>query len=141
MAPNGKNGKKKARQKPVRTGKAPIEKDPGNGQFLAGNNGGGGRPKGSLDFMAVAREKAKETGENLRDILWDTFMAAVQQAKDGDIAAARAVWDRLCGGIERSPLVAVQVNSNGPPIPPVVDLEETARKLVELVEEKKADGC
>ena len=140
MAPNGKNGKKKARQKRAKTGKAPIAKDPENGRFLPGNNGGG-RPKQSFEFMAVAREKALETGENLKDILWDTFMAVVKEAKTGDVAAANAVWNRLCGAVEKSPLLAVQINANGPPIPPVVDLEETARKLVELVEEKKADGC
>ena len=78
------------------------------GQFVKGNPGGPGNP--SAAAVARNRQALLEAVEpaQLRAIV----LTLVQQALDGDVAAARLVLDRLCGKLEPStttaPVVAVQ---------------------------------
>ena len=103
MSKNGKNRKK--------TGTTGVEKSKKNGQFLAGNNGGSGRPKGSIDFMTsfniwaeTQKMTAGEAAQKLIQKLWDMAF------NDGNMKAFQILAERVFGGIDRGPLLAMQIN-------------------------------
>jgi hypothetical protein len=77
------------------------------GQFVVGNKGGPGNPAAA----AVARNRAALLEAVEPDKLKAIVLSLVQQALDGDVAAARLVLERLCGKPEAStttPTVAIQ---------------------------------
>lgn len=80
------------RDYPAETG---CDRGPG-GQFARGNAIGrtGGRPA-KLDFRAVVERKARETGVDLADELWQILVAQTELAKGGSTRAAAFVFDLL----------------------------------------------
>lgn len=107
MASNGKKAKNNQRK----TGATGVEKSKKNGQFLAGNNGGSGRPKGSINFMTsftvwaeTQKMTAGEAAEKLVAKLWDMAF------NEGEMKAFQILADRVFGGIERGALLAMQIN-------------------------------
>ena len=110
-----------------------------DGRFAKGTRPGPGRPKGSVDLIRVARRRARETGQNLADIVWEAIQGLRGAACDGDAAAAKILLDRLCGPVEKSGdvtvNVATQVNA-GPPPPPTAELGAYLGRLVEVAREQ-----
>lgn len=116
------------------------------GRFLPGHVGTGGlpagRPPGALDFVAICRQRSRDQGIDLADLLWAVarrlFVRATQG--DGDVQAARLIVERLCGAVEKGSGVEVLVDNRqvnvkpGPPIPPT---RELGRYLAELADVSK----
>jgi len=106
------------------------------GLFLPGNPGGPGRPKGSIDFMATIREFAKKEGLDVRQMVWEAGLAMFQKAKEGDATAAKLVFDRACGVIEKGVDVDVNVTnvnaSIGPTPPTESDMGRYIKRLTEV---------
>ena len=104
MASNGKKPKKKP-------GKTGVEKSEKDGRFLAGNNGGPGRPKTSLNFMTRFGEWAAKNDMTTEQAAlkpiqkrWDMGV------NEGDMTALKLLAERVFGGIDRGPLLAMQIN-------------------------------
>ena len=127
-------------------------RDPSSGRFLSGSSGNpAGRPK-ALDLRAIAEKKAKESGVDLETALWEVVVGLLERAKAGDAAASKVVLDRLCGPLDRGPLVGVQVNNDvihaelvdannprglpGPPMPRGRKLVKWLRDFADLGEER-----
>lgn len=64
-----------------------------NGQFAKGNTFGQGRPRSDLAREVREAIRAAVTPSDVREII----AALVAKAKGGDVSAANAVLDRLCG--------------------------------------------
>ena len=133
---------------PDKQGVSGNGRDPSTGRFLSGFTGNpAGRPK-ALDLRAIAEKKAKENGVDLEVALWEVVVGLLERARAGDAAASKVVLDRLCGPLDRGPLVGVQVNNNdvihpelvdannprGAPGPPVPEGPALAKWLLEYAE-------
>ena len=108
-----------------------------NGDFAKGNPGGPGRPRGSLDFMTIARELAKKTGEPVEDAVETCLSSLKELAAEKDVPAIKTLLDRLCGPQEKGPTVNVGVDARtaiavGPPVPEGKDFGEYIRKLTSV---------
>ncbi|MCB9868201.1 MAG: hypothetical protein H6816_16385 [Phycisphaerales bacterium] len=123
---------------------APIEIQ-GNGRdargrFVPGHPGGPGRPRRRISVYQVAERKAAETGFDIEAEVFAVVLKLIEQAKAGDVTAARLVLDRLCSP-ERVALdiangIAIDVDVTaavGPPIPNDVQLADWALKLADLL--------
>lgn len=131
-------------EKPVKTRKRPEMFDE-KGLFKKGNPGGPGRPKGSLDFMTIARALEKRTGHSLDKAVEISLRALTKAAAGKDILAIKTLLDRLCGPLEKGPTVNVGVDartaiSAGPPMPEGADFREYAVKLMGIAEGQKLLG-
>lgn len=112
----------------------------GAGRFARGNPGGPGRPKGSIDLIALARRRSKSEGYDLRQALWEALRAMIEAARKGDSNAARIVFERLCTPVDRGAAVEVNVATHfGPPVPAGADLLNYTRTLGKLAEELFAE--
>jgi len=92
---------RKAKPKPVKRkagkpGGTGVEKNPMNGRFLPGNNGGSGRPKG-IDFKHAVAKHAVAEGIDLDAAAWDLARKLHARAMEGDTQAAKLWLDRCCG--------------------------------------------
>lgn len=128
MSENGKNGE------PPQKADKRADRD-ANGHFLPGHSiTSPGRPKGSLDFVATCRIRAKEEGTTLEAAVGDAFIAVAKAAKNGDVAACKLLLDRLCGLL---PAAGIEVNVDarsitiGPPAPDAASLREQVQRLLE----------
>lgn len=107
------------------------------GRFRPGNaiGKGYGRPKGSIDLMAVVRRKAREEGLDLRQELWRVVLVLLRAAQEGDVQAGKLLLDRICGPIEKGTELSVSVSQHlGPVPPPTADLPAYAARLAELAQ-------
>ncbi|MBL8752686.1 MAG: hypothetical protein JNK15_05245 [Planctomycetes bacterium] len=108
------------------------------GRFAKGNPGGPGRPRG-LDFRAVVAAHAELTGFCIEGAIIEVFTALLRQAREGDVAAAKFLIERLCGKDESA-------EAEGPPsqlseaerIRRIEDLLETARRRREAADTSSA---
>lgn len=87
------------------------------GRFAVGNSGGPGRPR-RPDLYATAAARASAEGVDLMAELWQVLKAVIAQAKTGDTAAAKLLFDRLS---DSDPL-SVHVTGSG-----MSDTERAAR--------------
>ncbi len=73
-----------------------------NGQFTVGNPGGPGRPPGCyvIDWQKVVAH-AEAEGLDVERELFRVLKVLLRRAQKGDVAAAKLVFERLCG---REPL-------------------------------------
>ena len=103
------------------------------GRWTPGNHGGPGRPR-RFDFMKTARDQAKANGTDLAEEIWNILSAMIDAAKDGDVKAAALVFDRLCGAVDRGPLIEIdaRTGSTGPTIP--LDLGKCLERLHDVAE-------
>ena len=108
------------------------------GRMLAGNK----IARRRIDVVALCREHAAAEGVPFEKLLWNVVKSVTRAAVNGDLAAARMLFDycfEAPASLERaapSTQVAVQVNSSqGPPLPPRVSL---AAWVDELAEASKA---
>jgi hypothetical protein len=69
---------------------------------------------------------AKREGVDLEALLWHVIVGLAKAGAEGNIPAAELVFDRLCGPVDKSPLVSVEVDARsvgtGPQPPTGVDL-------------------
>jgi len=90
----------------------PSNRDPVTGRLLPGHSiAGPGRPRGSLDFMVVCRDKAKAAGVSLSDLVWAATRGLAVRAARGDAAAAKVLLDRLCGSVDKGTEVNVDART------------------------------
>ena len=113
----------------------PKNRDVVTGQFKTGHEiraPGAGRPKGTLNFMKIAREKAKKAKIPLEDLVWLATKGLAMKAARGDAAAAKILLDRMCGSIDKGVEVNVDARTaiaTGPPVPQGGDFEEWVRGI------------
>ncbi len=70
-------------------------RDPRTGQFLPGNRLSPGRTSNRPDLVAVAHEWAQRHGTSVRFELGEVVGAMFAKAKEGDVAAASLILNRL----------------------------------------------
>jgi hypothetical protein len=109
------------------------------GRLLPGHQlPGPGRPRASFDLMSVCRRAAKREGIDIKEKLWQAFRTALDMAIAGDLDAAKLVFDRACGQVERiPPQLALQLNqqinsvvaNGGPAIPDDANLGKWVKRL------------
>lgn len=108
------------------------------GRLLPGAKLGklGGRPKGSLNLLTIARKKAEESGTPLEERLWEAIEALFERVKNtGDPAAAKLLFNRLCGAVPDTSVAidARSINMESPRTgPPVPSRQEMVKYLNEL---------
>lgn len=110
----------------------PREEREPDGRFRKGCKPGPGRPKGALDFGAIARAACEASGTTLEDAaarLWQTLfdVATVR----GDVGAMRMLFDRIFGRVPKE----VRVELDKPPeqtFPKDFDPDAYLRKLEDL---------
>lgn len=91
-----------------------------SGHFRKGNKAGGRKPK-LKNFDTIIRKKAAEHGLDIDEMLWGAARGMFLAAANGDVNAAKLLFDRFFGPVEVAPQVNVDVQSNmaivGPPVP------------------------
>ena len=93
--------------------KAAKQRGPGR-PFKPGQSGNpAGRPKG-FDFRFAILEYCDKHKVNLHEAMGRVFLAMVNEAENGDVQAAKLVFDRLCGPIEPAPVLAI-IDKRPPP--------------------------
>lgn len=103
-----------------RSQSAQIRRDPTTGKFLTGTAAGPGRPHGSINIFRACKIRARREGMDLRDMVWNAAKGLYEAAMSGDAAAAKVLFDRLGGPVEKAPEVQVNVAAAiqaGPPAP------------------------
>ena len=86
-----------------------------DGTFATGNAGGPGRRR-RPDLFAIASEYADEHGIDLRRALALAAHKLLEMAAEGDVQAAKLVFDRLC---DADPIALELFQATGP-TPPAV---------------------
>lgn len=66
-----------------------------NGRFAKGNSGGPGRPR-RPDLYTLVTERAAAEGVDLETQLWKVCQSLIAQARDGNVQAARLLFNHLC---------------------------------------------
>lgn len=85
-----------AREKDGTTPSIDPNRDPASGRFLPGNNANPkGRPRG-YDFRHIVAEYSARQGVNVEDAVAAIYVAMVGAARNGDVAAAKLLLERLC---------------------------------------------
>ncbi len=111
-----------------------------SGRFIEGHQKLGGRQKGSMDFMAICRRKAKEENLDLDDVVWEAFGALRNAMKDKDVTAIKLLLDRTCGILEKGLEVSVDARQvHLPQAPTGEDLSKWTKRLLEIAEEEGGD--
>lgn len=87
---------------PDLTGEKPEktpERDPKTGLFLPGNNGGMGRPKGSISITAKIKEALAEIPEGEKRTRLEQLVEKLLQKaiSKGDFAAMKTIWAYIDG--------------------------------------------
>ena len=113
----------------------PVERNE-RGQIVAGSgSNGGGRPKGSLDFMSICRKRAKDENLDLEGLVWAVAKGLFLRAAKGDAACAKIALDRVCGLLEKGALVNIDIDQKqlnigaGPPVPSTRELGAYFKQL------------
>lgn len=83
------------------------------GRFAKGNPGGPGRPR-RPDLYTVATERAEAAGVDLEHELWLVCESLFEQAKQGNVQAARLLFAHLCGEPPTTSDVSVTVGTHTP---------------------------
>lgn len=110
----------------------PEERDE-QGRFRRGCKPGPGRPKGALDFGAVARAACERSGTTLQEAaerLWQTLFDVATTR--GDVAAMRMLFDRIFGRVPKEVRLELEDKPRGPEFPKDFDAEAYLVKLGEL---------
>jgi hypothetical protein len=89
-----------------------------------------------VNIFQACKIRARREGLDLRDMVWQAAKGLYQAALEGDAAAAKILFDRLGGPVEKAPEVQVNVANvaaSGPPPPASVgDLSTYVSKLNEV---------
>ena len=75
-------------------------RDPATGRWLPGHTRAGGRKRGVLELRAVVDE-ALGVDQAKSDLI-AAYRSVAKLAAGGDVAAARLLFDRLCGSVSMS---------------------------------------
>jgi hypothetical protein len=116
-----------------------IRRDPKNGKFLPGTAAGPGRPHGSINIFRACKIRARREGMDLRNMVWEVAKGLAEAAMQGDAAAAKVLFDRFGGPVERSPEVTVNVATQiqaGPKPPEPGKMRDYLAKLNEIAAEQ-----
>lgn len=68
-----------------------------DGRFAPGHPGVGGRPSG-IDLRALAERKSEEEGYDFPTAMWEVIKALIENAKAGNVSAAKLLLDKFCTG-------------------------------------------
>jgi hypothetical protein len=107
------------------------------GYFAPGNKIAklGGRPKGTMNFSRICRQKAEEMGVSLEDMLWMVATKLFSRVeKTGDPVAAKLLIDKICGEVPDITVDNRQINVASDVGPPVPSHKEMAKYIKELAE-------
>ena len=111
----------------------PSNRDPVTGRLLPGHTlKSPGRGPNTLDFMAIARAKSKESKIPLDDLVWLATKGLATRAARGDAAAAKVLLDRMCGPTDKGVEVKVDARTAiaaGPQVPEGGDFADWVRGL------------
>lgn len=89
--------KRKAKKAKGKPDKSVVNgRDPKTQQFLPGNDGGPGRPKG-IDYRKAVEDYATKHGIDIKEAIGEATVAMIAQAKGGDVQAMKLLFDRNCG--------------------------------------------
>lgn len=103
------------------------------GRFRKGCKPGPGRPKGALDFGAIARAACEANGQTLEDAARAVFEALfIQATVERDVGALRMIADRIFGRVPKEFRVELDEKPEGPSFPQDFDPDRYAAKLAEL---------
>lgn len=108
-------------------------RDPETGRFLPGNSANpNGRPRG-VDLRKLAQEKAREDGVELGDALWSVTRAMLKRAVNGDVQAAKLLFDKLCDND------AIKIEHSGDMMPRLTP-QEVAKEILRIEQALADDG-
>lgn len=73
-----------------------IEGRDSSGRFVPGFSGNpGGRPK-SINLRDLVRERMEGESKSPEDAMFAVFASMLKRAMNGDVQAAKLLWDKLC---------------------------------------------
>jgi hypothetical protein len=98
------------------------------GRFQPGNSGGPGRPRGRTSELRRAVEAAV-TAEHLGAIMRRTARAALE----GNLTAAKIVFDRACGKVPESAPNGEPVGVELPPLKTAADCSAAIDRLIQSI--------